>query len=213
MHKRRVEKSENSHASAQAILPPMRPWWMFRSVQCRLALPIDQSSLVSNIRAKLEPCNLQSFEIDQGIERSDGQSWKGRREDEPTHAKKEHRHQIRRKKASTISFSMRLGLGLSLYLFLLKNELEAASSTVHFFALLKGNKLSMTIAFVLAFFLSRAEFYVVSSSNAQLDKWKRQSDSLPCSPLETSYLRCKHPLSEHECITATCLEPLGFLFS
>ena len=52
--------------------------------QCRLALPIDQPSLVSNIRAKPEPCNLQLFEIDQGIERSDGQSWKDR-VDVPTH--------------------------------------------------------------------------------------------------------------------------------
>ena len=53
-------------------------------LQCGLALSIDQSSFVSNIRAKPEPCNLQLFEIDQKIESSDGQSWKNR-VDEPTH--------------------------------------------------------------------------------------------------------------------------------
>ena len=52
--------------------------------QCRLALPIDQPSLVSNIRTKSEPCNLQRIKIDQGIESSDGQSWKSRI-DGPTH--------------------------------------------------------------------------------------------------------------------------------
>ena len=85
-----------------------------------------------------------------------------------------------------------------------KNELEAASSTAHSFALLKDNELPVPIAFALAFFfsISHAEFYAVNSWNAQLDKRKRQSGSLPCSPLP-----------EHECITATCIEPLGFLFA
>ena len=37
-----------------------------------------------SIRAKPEPCNLQSFKIDQGIERGGGQSCKDR-VDEPIH--------------------------------------------------------------------------------------------------------------------------------
>ena len=52
--------------------------------QCRLALPADQPSLVSNIRVKPEPCNLQKLEVDQRIESSDGQSWKSRL-NVPTH--------------------------------------------------------------------------------------------------------------------------------
>ena len=76
--------------------------------QCRLALPADQPSLVSNIRVKPEPCNLQNLEVDQRIESSDGQSWKSRLND-PTHIyihtkKKKHRHQIRRRKASAKLF-------------------------------------------------------------------------------------------------------------
>ena len=38
----------------------------------------------TSARAKPEPCNLQSFEIDQRIERGDGQSFKDR-DDVPTH--------------------------------------------------------------------------------------------------------------------------------
>ena len=54
---------------------------------CRLALSIDQPRLVSGIRAKLEPCNLQKLEINQRIESSDGQSWKIR-VNVPTHTQK-----------------------------------------------------------------------------------------------------------------------------
>ena len=40
----------------------------------------------TSVRAKPVPCNLQSFEIDQGIERGDGQSCKDR-VDEPIHTR------------------------------------------------------------------------------------------------------------------------------
>ena len=50
------------------------------------------------------------------------------------------------------------------FLFSLKNELEAASSTARFFALLNGNELPMPITFLSCFsVLSRAEFYAVNS--------------------------------------------------
>ena len=78
--------------------------------QCRLALLTGQPSLVSNIRANPEPCNLQEFEIDQRIERSDGQSWK-RRQGEPTDKKKKHRHRMGKKAPSY--FAMRASLGSS----------------------------------------------------------------------------------------------------
>ena len=39
MHKRRVEKSGNPHASAQTILLAMSPWWTFRSVSMQPCSP------------------------------------------------------------------------------------------------------------------------------------------------------------------------------
>ena len=57
----------------------------------------------------------------------------------------------------------------------------------------------------------RAEFYAVNSWNVQLNKWKRQFGSLLSSSLETSNVSRKHPLPEHECITAACIEPPDFL--
>ena len=146
--------------------------WYSDQFQCRLALPINQPSLISNIRAKPEPCNLQSLEIDQRIESSDGQSCKGRG-DGPTHTHthtkktKNYRHQMRREKKRRPSpFAMRLGLGSSFYLFLLqkkKKKLEAASSTAHSFALLKDNELPVPMAFALAFFSSSFSSFVLNS--------------------------------------------------
>ena len=137
--------------------------------QCSHALPTDQSSLDSNIRAKPKPCNLQKLEIDQRIESSDGQSWK-ERVDEPTHTHlKNHRHQMRRNKnRQQSSFAMCLGLDSSFYFFFSsKNQLDAASSTAHSFALLKDNELPVPMAFALAFFLFfflfRAQLYAVNS--------------------------------------------------
>ena len=198
----------------------IRPWWIFRSVSMQACSPnwSDQPSLDSNIRAKPEPCNLQILEVDQGIESSDGQSWK-ERVDEPTHTHlKNHRHQMRRnKKRQQSSFAMCLGLGSSFYFFSSKNQLDAASSTAHSFALLKDNELPVPMAFALAFFffflLFRAQLYAVNSWNAQVEKRKRQPGSLPCSPLEASNVRRKHPLSEHKCTAGTCIEPLDFLSS
>ena len=72
--------------------------------QCRLAFPTDHPSLDSNVRANPELCNLQESEIDQEIESSDGQSWKSRVDDPTRTKKKKHRHQMRRRKASTKLF-------------------------------------------------------------------------------------------------------------
>ncbi len=80
--------------------------------QCRHALPTDQPSLVSDIRANPEPCNLQYLEIDQGIERSDGQSWKDC-VDVPTHTPKKKKHRHRMGKKAPSYFAMRASLGSS----------------------------------------------------------------------------------------------------
>ena len=84
--------------------------------RCRLALPIDRLSLVSNIRAQPKPCNLQLFEIDQGIKRSDGQSWKDR-VDLPALTKKKNTTTRCGKKTSAKLFRNAPGLGLSLFFF------------------------------------------------------------------------------------------------
>ena len=136
--------------------------------QCRLALSIDQLSLISNARIKSERCNLQKLEINQRIESSDGQNWKSRRDD-PTHTqKKETPPSDAGEKASMNLFRNaprpRFVFIFFSFLFSLKNELEAASSTARFFALLNGNELPMPITFLSCFsVLSRAEFYAVNS--------------------------------------------------
>ena len=138
--------------------------------QCRLALPADQPSLVSNIRAKPEPCNLQRSEVDQGIESSHGQSWKGRL-NVPIHiyihTKKKHCHQIRRRKASAKLFRNAPRPRFFFLVISSKNQLEAASSATHSFALLKDDKFPVLMAFALAFFffffLFRAQLYAANS--------------------------------------------------
>ena len=120
--------------------------------QCRHALPTDQPSLVSDIRANPEPCNLQYLEIDQGIERSDGQSWKDC-VDVPTHTpKKKKTPPSDGEKSAKLFRNARKPRFIFSFLlsFFFRNEQEDASSTVHSFALLKDNELPVPMAFALA---------------------------------------------------------------
>ena len=185
--------------------------WYSDQFQCRLALPINQPSLVSNIRAKPEPCNLQSLEIDQRIESSDGQSCKGRG-DGPTHTHthtqktKNYRHQMRREKKRRPSpFAMRLGLGSSFYLFLLQKKKKNWRPPALPLIPLPCSKTTSCLyqwLLLLHFFLRLfplscstlcSQFMKYTSRETETAVWP-----LPCSPLETSNVRHKHSLPEHK---------------
>ena len=119
--------------------------------QCRLVLPIDQPSLGSNIQAKLEPCNLQEFEIDQGIERSDGQSLKSR-VDVPKHKKKKASPSDGEKSINKALFAICLALGSPF--------LELAAPV------------AFTLSFFFFFFLFRcSEFMKCASRETETAAW------------------------------------------
>ena len=81
--------------------------------------------------------------------------------------KKKHRHQIRRRKASAKLFRNAPRPRFFFLVISSKNQLEAASSATHSFALLKDDKFPVLMAFALAFFffffLFRAQLYAANS--------------------------------------------------
>ena len=131
--------------------------------RCRLAFPIDRLSLVSNIRAQPKPCNLQLFEIDQGIERSDGQSWKDR-VDLPALTKKKTPPPDAEKKRQQSSSAMHQALVCLYFSSFLKKRTGGRQLYRPFLCLAQRQRVASTNGFCSCFsFLFHAEFYAVNS--------------------------------------------------
>ena len=105
------------------------------------------------------------------------------------------------KKRQQSSSAMRQALVCLYFSSFLKKRTGGRQLYRPFLCLAQRQRVASTNGFCSCFsFLFRAEFYAINSWNALLDKRKRQSGSLPCSPLETSYIKRKRPLPEHDAL-------------
>ena len=128
----------------------------FDQFQYRLALPVDHPSLISNIRVKPEPSNLQFLEIDQGIERCDGQSWKDR-VDLPARKKQKPTPSDAGKKASAKLFR-NAPRPWFVFIFLLSSKKWTGGHQLYrpFLCLAQRQRVASTNGFALVFFSSFA---------------------------------------------------------
>ena len=201
--------------------------WYSDQFQCRLALPINQPSLISNIRAKPEPCNLQSLEIDQRIESSDGQSCKGRG-DGPTHTHTQKKNkklsssdEERKKKASTKPFR---NAPRPRFVFLLISSSKKKKKTGgrqlyrSFLCLAQRQRVACTngfcsCIFFFFFFLFRAQLYAANSWNTQVEKQKRQSGLSLALLLRLATSGISTHFQSTKCAAGICIELFDFLSS